>query len=421
MCTLTYYLRPLKNIDGRAQGSLCIRLIYRRKARSLSLGIRLYEDEWDPGSQKIINSSIFTQRTAYLSHAEAIVEACDNLFKRILLGFEEQGGYTVDDVVTSYRNHTTPGNLNAYCQKQVNVLRKHGRERTARAYLSAVRSITTFNNGKSLTLKDIDVNLLREYERYLKERGKTLNTISFYMRNLRALYNKSVADNVISGRFRNPFSEVYTGINRTRKRALSLKEAISLRDLDLSSKKNRRLERARRLFFFCFYARGMSFINMAYLRKDNIRRGVISYYRKKTGRPIEVKITPVLRELIDGFANETRRSSYLFPILNEKVDDARLQYENALRLQNKHLKELAKLAGLSKPVSSHVARHSWATIAKHEDLPLSVISECLGHSNEKTTYIYLASFERSRLDDANELIGNTIQWNSRGNHNYSRG
>jgi len=109
------------------------------------------------------------------------------------------------------------------------------------------------------------------------------------------------------------------------------------------------------------------------------------------------------------FSLETRRAEYVFPIITDPIKSHRLQYENGLRAHNKTLKELAILCGINKPVSSHVARHSWATIAKYERLPLSVISESLGHNNEKTTYIYLASFEQSRLDEANELVGKAIE------------
>ncbi|NDV97660.1 hypothetical protein D0T84_22665, partial [Dysgonomonas sp. 521] len=122
----------------------------------------------------------------------------------------------------------------------------------------------------------------------------------------------------------------------------------------------------------------MSFIDLAYLRKDNIGKGVISYYRKKTGQPIEVKLTDEMKDIIDSFSKETRYSPYLFPIIRDKDKDRRLQYETALRSYNRDLKDLARLSGVNQPVSSHVARHSWATIAKYERLPLSLISEGLG-------------------------------------------
>ncbi|WP_459952239.1 tyrosine-type recombinase/integrase [Dysgonomonas termitidis] len=143
---------------------------------------------------------------------------------------------------------------------------------------------------------------------------------------------------------------------------------------------------------------------MAYLRKENIRQGVISYYRKKTGQKIEVTVTPPLQRIIDSFSGESGNSPYLFPVIRDTDKSPRLQYENGLRLQNKRLKRLSALAGIGGKLSTHVSRHSWATTGKKQNLPLWVISEGLGHSSEKMTYTYLASFDRSTLDRANEQI-----------------
>jgi integrase len=166
----------------------------------------------------------------------------------------------------------------------------------------------------------------------------------------------------------------------------------------------RDLYRSWRYFFFCFHARGMSYVDMAHLRKDNIRHGVISYYRKKTGQKIEITVTPPLQRLIDSFSQEVRHSPYVFPVIRDVGKSSRLQYENGLRLQNRLLKRLAAMAGIGEKLSTHVSRHSWATIGKKQNLPLWVISEGLGHSSEKMTYTYLASFERSTLDKASRKI-----------------
>ncbi|NDV97611.1 hypothetical protein D0T84_22405 [Dysgonomonas sp. 521] len=148
----------------------------------------------------------------------------------------------------------------------------------------------------------------------------------------------------------------------------------------------------------------MSFVDMAYLRKNNLRNGIIRYYRKKTGGRLEIKITPAMQEIIDYFSPMVKASPYVFPIISDSRKPHRTQYETGLTTQNRLLKELARLAGTGVKLSTHMARHSWATLAKEEDLPLWVISEGLGHNNEQTTYIYLSQLERSVLDSANERI-----------------
>lgn len=148
----------------------------------------------------------------------------------------------------------------------------------------------------------------------------------------------------------------------------------------------------------------MCFVDLAYLKKENLQGDILRYVRKKTGCQIDVKVTREMQDIIDSFVHEVKGSPFLFPIIRDSNKSHRLQYENALHAQNDRLKKLAAMVGVEKPVTTHVARHSWATIAKYQDIPLRVISECLGHSSERTTRIYLDSLNNSVLDEANELI-----------------
>lgn len=265
------------------------------------------------------------------------------------------------------------------------------------------------------------------------------------MRSLRAIYNKAVARGVIETPLQCPFAEVFTGVEVTRKRALTPVEMTRISRFRLPAGQ---LERARRYFLFAFLAQGMSFVDMAYLKKEDVQKDVIYYRRKKTGQSIMVSITPELRELINSFCHETARSSpYLLPIIRYPGENERLQYESALRLQNKWLKRLqaeaqlrmengelrvkennknkresksenqksktsktinSQLQAVHYPLSSHVARHTWATLAKHQNMPIGLISECLGHTSEKTTRIYLRGFERHVLIAANQKIARLI-------------
>lgn len=413
MCTLTYFYCPLNGKKHTSQGSLCLRLIHNRKVKSITTPFKLYSEEWNAKSQKLIHPPVGTERGKYIAEVEEKMEEELQTLKNLISILESQGYYTVNDVVDAYKYQNNTENLSVYTHKISNLLARSGQERTARAYRSATESLIAFNKNKDLLMKQINSGLLKEYEKYLKEGGKSLNTISFYMRNIRAIYYRAIKEKIIQPKSENPFSEVFTGIDKTKKRALGIEEIVAIERVDTSIIKDERerlrLERCRNIFRFCFYARGMSFVDMAYLRKENIKNDVISYYRRKTGKLIELKLTPVLRQIIDYFEKDTKYSDYFFPIIHDKTKSKRLQYETGLGRQNKDLKKLAEIAGISKNISTHVSRHSWATIAKYERLPLALISEGLGHSDEKTTYIYLASFERSYLDEANEHIYTAIK------------
>lgn len=177
-----------------------------------------------------------------------------------------------------------------------------------------------------------------------------------------------------------------------------------IRDMDLSHDSS--LEYARDLFMFSFYTRGMSFIDMAYLKKSNLQNGFLSYRRKKTNQQLVIKWEKPMQEIIDKY--DTIGSSYLLPIILDAKTDERKQYKNAAQLVNSKLKKLGKQIGLPIPLTSYVARHAWASIARSKNIPLATISEAMGHDSESTTRIYLASLDTSVVDKANSIILNTL-------------
>ena len=246
---------------------------------------------------------------------------------------------------------------------------------------------------------ELDNDLLMSYEYFLKSEGLSMNTISFYMRRLRAIYNRAVEEELTEQN--NLFKNVYTSSEKTAKRAISLKSIKRLKSLDLSYSTAKAF--ARDMFLFSFYTRGMSFVDIAYLQKKDSRNGVLNYRRKKTGKLLYVRLEPCMQEIIERYESATN-STYLLNIIKDNKNDARKQYQNALTLINRSLKSIGKLIGLDKPLSMYVARHSWASIAKNEGISLPVISEGMGHDSESTTQIYLASLDSSVIDKANQKI-----------------
>lgn len=262
-----------------------------------------------------------------------------------------------------------------------------------------LNSFVEFNNNKDILLGRIDNVIVKRFEMYLKNNNKSLNTISFYMRNLRAVYNKAIKMHIIVRPDYNPFDNVYIGIEKTSKRAIKKSSIDKLFQLNLDFDRN--LNKAKHLFIFSFCSRGMSFIDMAFLKKTDIIDGYIKYRRSKTKQLLEIKLTDEITKIISLYKDEVKRSQYLLPIIENTGTDVRLQYESALRTYNNRLQRISQIMNLSTPLTSYVARHSWATIAKSKNIPLSVISEGLGHNSQQTTQIYLASFDNLTLHKAN--------------------
>ena len=278
-------------------------------------------------------------------------------------------------------------------------LKSLGKIRTSETYKSSLDSFRKFRKGKDLTFNKFNHEMMIEYEAYLKARGISKNTSSFYMRTLRAVYNRAVNKGLTLQKY--PFKYVYTGIDKTRKRAVSVQIMKQIKSLDLSSEW--KLDFARDVFLFSFYTRGMSFVDMSYLRKKDLSNGILTYRRHKTGQLLHIKWEACMQEIVNKYKNE--QSTFLLPIINtNEVEEQRKQYIYSSHNINRCLKKIGAMLGLSLPLTMYVTRHTWASIAKQKNVPLSIISDGLGHDSELTTRIYLSSLDNIEIDKANKMI-----------------
>lgn len=281
--------------------------------------------------------------------------------------------------------------------RQIQHLKNLGRDRCSETIGSTLRSFMRFRGGIDISFPNLSKDVMEQYEAYMKLKKLTRNTSSFYMRNLRTIYKKAVDEGLTTDN--QPFRKVYTGVDKTVKRAISIDSIRKIKELDLSFRPA--LDYARDMLLFSFYMRGMSFVDMAYLRKKDLLNGYICYRRKKTGQQLTVKLTTEAQSIISKYKNGTQ---YLLPIITKENGNERKQYQGQLIQINRHLKTIGNMAGLSVPLSTYVMRHAWATIARDKGIDLAIISQGLGHENEATTRIYLDSIRAAKVDEANQLI-----------------
>lgn len=285
-----------------------------------------------------------------------------------------------------------------YIQRQSERMRVLGKVRTSETYRQAFRSFFKYRNGVDLHFDMLDSDIIEQYECYMRVNNLSRNTTSFYMRILRCIYNRAVNEGLSIQA--NPFRQVYTGVDKTAKRAITLREMKRIKELNLSDKPS--LDYARDIFLLSFYMRGISFVDLAYLRKKDFSNGYVTYVRKKTGQQLTIRWEQSMQDIIDKYPENP--SQYLLPIIVRQDGTERRQYLNKIQFVNRKLKQVAKFAKISVSLTMHVSRHSWASIANSMDIPLSIISEGLGHDNEETTRIYLASIQTNKIDDANYQI-----------------
>lgn len=307
-------------------------------------------------------------------------------------------GTTIYDPVIPDCTARQEDSLFSFIQAAISRLENNGKSRTAETYKATLRSFKKFREGQDIYLSSLTAKVMEEYQAWLHKRGVSQNTISFYIRIIRAVYNRAIEDEIIENR--RPFRRVYTGVEKTVKRALPLQTIKKIKSLDLSLTPD--LQFARDMFILSFMLRGMSFIDMALLKKSDLRDGHITYRRRKTGQQLIIAWTKEMQEILDRYP--TNPTEYLLPIIKKSQSKIRYVYKNSGERINLRLKKIAKMVGVSLPLTMYVARHSWASIAKAEGIPLSLISEGLGHEKESTTRIYLSTLDNTLIDCANSKI-----------------
>lgn len=399
MATVKVKYRP--SVREEKEGTIYYQIIHNRVIRQIRTDYRIFREEWDSGRHAVTITT--GGREAFLRTVKDSMARDLKRLNTVIDKLGSNGGnFTADDVVTKFQEPADEPCFSGFMEEVIARLERLGKTRTSETYTAALNSFMRFREGRDIPIDEISPDLMEEYEAYLKGCGVSLNTVSFYNRILRAAYNRAVEKGLTPQR--HPFRNVYTGMEKTVKRAIPFEAVRRIKGLDLSLKPAP--DFARDMFLFSFYTRGMSFVDMAYLRKSDLKNGILSYRRKKTGQQLHIRWERCMGEIVEKHPNVT--TEYLLPVITDPTASERRQYENALHLVNRKLKKVAEMAGISVPLTMYVARHAWASIAKSKNIPLSVISEGMGHDSETTTQIYLASLDTSVIDEANGRILNDL-------------
>lgn len=408
MATIKVKFRPSTVADH--EGTIYYQIMHERKIRALLSECYVFPSEWDEKRALVVTDRRLSERRAIIqSIRDRIRRDVDRLI-RIIGRFDRSGTiYTPDDIVEEFERYANQYTLFNFMQSLIKRLRQNGKTRTAETYTATLNSFRKFLNAygpastsqtpaDDIMLDALTSELLESYEAWHQNRGVAPNTISFYIRILRAVYNRAVEDGIIENH--NPFRHVYTGVDKTVKRALPLAIIKKIKRLDLSDTPI--LDYARDMFMLSFMLRGMSFIDMAFLRKTDLAEGYVIYRRRKTGQQLTIAWTRDMQCLLDKYPENS--TPYLLPIIRRPDTDERNAYRNMAYNINHSLKKIAPMVGVTVPLTLYVARHSWASVARAQGIPISVISEGMGHDSEATTRIYLASLDTSVVDRANSLI-----------------
>lgn len=396
MASIKVKFRPSTVADH--EGTIYYQIIHERKVRQLLSDYKVFSSEWDESRSMVTTTQKSERKSFILSIRERIRWDVERLTK-IDRKLDANGlSYSVNDVIDEFNRYAHEYSLFNFMEGIIAKLKQNGKVRTSETYKSTLNSFKKFRQDEDIMLDCLTSEIMEAYEAWHHKRGVAPNTISFYTRILRAVYNRAVEDDIIENR--NPFRKVYTGVDKTVKRALPLPVIKKIKALDLSLTPS--LDFARDMFLMSFFLRGMSFIDMAFLKKTDLKNGYVTYRRRKTGQQLIIEWTKEMQIILDKYPEN--ESEYLLPIIRNPGTNERCTYRNVGYNINHNLKTIAGMVGVTIPLTLYVARHSWASAAKAKGIPLSVISEGMGHDSETTTQIYLASLDTSVVDKANSLI-----------------
>lgn len=380
------------------EGTVFYQVLHDKKARSISTKFKIFDSEWNARSSSVAFGGN-QERVPYIHYVKEGIKLDLKRMVRVIHDLEKTMlEYSAEDIVQGYIRLVEANSLFRYMEGMIAKLKSNGRIRTAETYQTTLNSFRNFRAGADAMLDSLDQSVMEAYESWQRNRGLSPNTVSFYARVLRAVYNRAVDDGLTENNY--PFRNVYTGVEKTVKRALPLRIIKKIKCLELASDPD--LEYARDMFILSFMLRGMSLIDMAYLLKKDLNNGYLTYRRRKTGQKLMIEWTKEMQMIVDKYPNVG--CEYLLPIIRNPDSIPVYAYRNAGYRINRQLKHISKSLDLPMPLTMYVARHSWASAAKAKGIPIGVISEGMGHDSESTTRIYLASLDTSMVDRANSLL-----------------
>ena len=417
-------VRPMLNVRKDTTSdryTLVIQILRARRRGVVFTPFKLLPEEFDPVKGRAISDPKNREQRRFADNVNRYLRHQLHEIDRIVSELERSGEtFDGQDVAGTFRRRYDNRYVHTVFRRQIEELLRQGRHGTAGTYRSTLVAFDRFAGKRHYQLCELDEPTVLEFRDFLMREGQSVNTVTFYLCRLRAVYNRAVREG-LAPKGMEPFGGVPFRVEKTHKLAVddTVLRLVAGADLPRGP-----LAVARDLFMFSFYCRGMSFVDMAYLRQRDIEGDVIRYRRRKVGQPLAVRIIPPLRAILDRYRDIC--SPLALPILMVRdghggfcpvelscADPAgQRQHEEELYrrfLYNRseflhHLRRLSRLLGLERSLTFNTARHTWASRARREGIPMSVISEGLGHTSEKTTRIYLDELEARRIDEANAIV-----------------
>ncbi|RHV89219.1 site-specific integrase [Culturomica massiliensis] len=384
-----------------------IRVTQHRKSRMISINRHINPIAWDSekGCIRIPNGLTRSEKLFY-QKLITYVDEQHLIIKDIILEYDKKNKpYTADEIRVQYQKHTgkllSTNTYFTYFEKHLQDLEEQGRFSTRQCKKGALTIFKEFRKNRDLYFEELNPVIIDEFIKFCQKKDISINSIITLISSLRSVYNKAVFDEIVEIDTA-PFRKVKLKPTETIKRAIS-KDYVKMIH-DYSPKEHANTEAAQDIFMFCYFTRGTSIKDVLYMKVNQIVENRMYYHRLKTNTLYNIKLVNEALQIIKKYSDLKNPNAYVFPFVKGEGREAYKSYHLAYERINRGLKKIARDLCIPVNLTSYVSRHSWATIAKKSNVPISVISEGLGHSSERTTRIYLEAFEDTVLDKANDKV-----------------
>lgn len=390
-------LRQKKKKNGRLP--VVLRVTHNRQRKYYSLGYESSEEEWN-AEHEIFQTSVYSyhRKNRVLFNKRFKAEDIIREFER------EEIKWNFTDFKKQFVAIKSI-DVFEYFDEVIEIYESNDQYGTADCFSNTKRALKKFHGNKPLKFSRINYAFLSKFELFLRMRGVEGGLLSV-MHPIRGLFNRAIKNKLCPKRFY-PFKEYQLSKLKTTpaKRAISRNEINQIIAYQAAPFSEELF--AKHIFVFSFYNQGMNFKDIAHLRWSDIQCNRVRYSRSKTKRKYTIKIQEPVQAILDYYKIHNPPGVYVFPILNDSINNKKVIYKrcNSMLVKvNTSLKAIGKKLKIQIPLTTYVARHSYATILKEAGVSIVVISEGLGHSTELMTQTYLKRFNNEVLDRANELL-----------------
>lgn len=372
----------------------------------LSLKVRIRESDWNEGLQLVLPTN-----EDFDIHNSKILGFKSKVQRLILLAELGEQKTSPSEIIGSLvskeskvESKAAKTSIIKYGEDQVKALTNSGKVGNAFAYSCAINKLKAFVKNKELSFEALTYKMLNDFNDAMLIEGIKINTISVYMRTIRAIYNRAIKEGIVPSTLY-PFAAFKIKNERTVSRTLTTAEFNSIVKLDLPV--DTPIWHWRNYFLLSFCFRGINFSDLLTLKESNIIDGRIIFRRKKTGKIYSIKIDSKADTILCVYRLLNNPDGLILPVLKQTKDLVKLKKDiwQAIKTCNEYLQRIAEKCTIEKGITTYYARYSWANIARSLGYSKDMIAEGLGHEyGNRVTGIYLDNYDNDIIDAMNEKV-----------------